>query len=380
MERFDADEFYLHLTEAEAESGSSGTRIDLTSDPSGTHTFTAVYVLPTGTNTVVGQKEDQVNNQMYYFVHNSNDRHVILRYDPKENVARLVLENNAWARGYYWWNTLVQSSDWASGTTYAMTEVVVHNDSYYMSLQEGNVGVDPEGADTLVPHSSVTSSTAPLYAELYWKKLDDYFPIDSATSLITHIEVINRDGDTFLLWTDGSNEPSMINVSRCMSSSKATQYPPMAPDNVALYASTPQWAPKIGYVDDPDIDTNSVREKIFQFRYRYKYRNGEYSAYSPISRIALPTRNYENQILNIDGKINVRVYLPDNLTNSASYSWVSEVDEVEVAFRQNGDNNTGNWYVAQTLTVSDETVLDGTRANQITAVAFSTTEELTIAC
>ena len=372
VERLSNTTFSLYPTEQDAEDGTN--IITLSSDPSGTHEFILVYALPIGSNTVVGQRWDKANNKLYYFIHNSNDRHLILQYNPTENVARLVLENNAWTRGYYWWDSAYQGAWSASPTSYDMNDIVEASGSYYMSLQESNVGVDPSGADTI--------ASTPLYSELYWRKLDDYFPLDSSSTIITHIETIDRDGSTFLLWANPSGEPCMINVDRCMSLGQSNQYPPMSPSDVQLYANTPQWAPKVGYGQDTSLDTNSVRGKLFQFRYRYKYRSGEYSAFSPSSRIALtnfyPSTSSYNDL---DSVINIRAYLPDNLTNSSSYSWKSEVESIDIFFRQNLDGNTGSWFLAQTIDIDDATISRGIRTFGVSKVAslsssFQTTPAL----
>jgi len=350
--RISSTEFQLATTEANA---IAGTQIDLTSDGSlTTNTFTLRFALPAGTNTVVGCTTDLRSNQVYYFIHNSNNRHTILRYNEAENRARLVLQDNSWFVGFSPWYSLCQSSSWGSGTTYDMLDIVEHNGSYYVSLQDSNLDVDPEGADT----TTTAVNTTPIYTELYWKKLDNYLNFPSATTSITGIETFEYDGDTYLSWTDGSNEPKMINVDRAMAYGAANRYAPMEPEYTNLYANTPQYIIKSAYQSDYDIDGNTVGRKMFQFRYRWRYRNGEVSAMSPISKVPLPIDNVASgQITTANNKIRLKIPVRDNYNNAATNTgWLSEVESVEVFYRDNGTNNTGSWYNATTIKINDATI------------------------
>lgn len=51
------------------------------------------YTLPSGTNKVIGYREDKKRNRLYYFVWNSSKKHSILYYDANRNYVVKVLEN-----------------------------------------------------------------------------------------------------------------------------------------------------------------------------------------------------------------------------------------------------------------------------------------------
>ena len=51
------------------------------------------FTMPAGTNTCIGSFEDAENHRIFYFIHNSNDSHMILCYFHKENTIRKVVQN-----------------------------------------------------------------------------------------------------------------------------------------------------------------------------------------------------------------------------------------------------------------------------------------------
>jgi hypothetical protein len=51
------------------------------------------YTLPSGTNKVIGSREDKKRNRLYYFVWNSTKKHSVLYYDANRNYVVKVLEN-----------------------------------------------------------------------------------------------------------------------------------------------------------------------------------------------------------------------------------------------------------------------------------------------
>lgn len=52
------------------------------------------FILPSGSNTVIGSFEDLLRNKLYYFVHNSNFHHTILEYNAVSNTIAKVFEDS----------------------------------------------------------------------------------------------------------------------------------------------------------------------------------------------------------------------------------------------------------------------------------------------
>ena len=57
------------------------------------------FTMPSGTNTCIGSFEDTENSRVFYFVHNSNDDHLIMCYFHKEDTIRKVLDNTDFPSG-----------------------------------------------------------------------------------------------------------------------------------------------------------------------------------------------------------------------------------------------------------------------------------------
>jgi hypothetical protein len=104
--------------------------------------------------------------------------------------------------------------------------------------------------------------------------------------LVTGINLI----DNLLFWTDNLNPPRKINVTR--------NYPePIAgidqidESDISVIVAPPSSAPNITLAFVPD-EENYITDKFISFAYRYKYKDGEYSALSQFSEIAFEPGNF----------------------------------------------------------------------------------------
>lgn len=104
--------------------------------------------------------------------------------------------------------------------------------------------------------------------------------------LVTGINLI----DDLLFWTDNLNPPRKINVNR--------NYPDpiggidqIDESDISVIVSPPLAAPNITLAFVPD-EENYITDKFISFAYRYKYKDGEYSALSQFSEIAFEPGNF----------------------------------------------------------------------------------------
>ena len=96
----------------------------------------------------------------------------------------------------------------------------------------------------------------------------------------------------------------------------------------------PAYAPGPSYDTDLNFLNNLLRNKLFQFSYRYVYDDNEKSVWSPISIVPLPTvPEYLNGAYN-------ETVIVDNVINVWVNSGIAEVKEVDIAVRE---GNHGNW-------------------------------------
>jgi len=127
---------------------------------------------------------------------------------------------------------------------------------------------------------SISSNTIGLILE---SKLLNFSP----TYPIWHIDLAD---DDLLFWTDNYNEPSNISIKRAKE--------PLGSDNgypdpfIRQYLDVIKYPPLCPltafYEDIPSITANTLKGKLYQFKYRFTYKDNERSAWSPISKIVLP--------------------------------------------------------------------------------------------
>ncbi len=161
--------------------------------------------------------------------------------------------------------------------------------------------------------------------------LFNFSPRDLITSInviIANISVpdINvQDFQRLLYWTDGNNEPRVLNVDRAIAGEYpavpnmrtldqfmlVVQYPPLDCDFTTTLPNP-----------DPAYLYNFVQNKLFQFRYRFHYEDGTLSVWSAISSLAYSIITSQN-------------FVELNMSAGAGI-----VEKVELAFRE---TNIGDW-------------------------------------
>lgn len=376
------------------------------------------YSLPSGTNTTIGSVDDPVRGHTYWFVHNSNNKHVILRYEYDTNIARLVWEDNSYAQSYNQFNLNFIGS-FLSTTAYSKGDIVLDSGSYYTLLRENYIsqktitaynnstttplltanlitlGLSPnyyKTGDKVVYSDnggsvggltdgdtyyviSVTSATIKLansFANAIdgvaidltgslsgspnlvhvnevndgscWANISDTLNFSSSFQ-ITHAVVVEQNERVYLIWTDNNEQPSFLEVT---SINNLSPYPYLDRKFIDLYAFQPQHPMVCTIGTDSSIEQNSIAQKIFQFRYVWKFKDGRTTAMSPSSRLPLPSKYFYEDI-HTDNKIDIEIPLPHNHENNI-------VEQVLVYAKENGTNNTGDYYLTEVLDVEDETV------------------------
>lgn len=94
------------------------------------------------------------------------------------------------------------------------------------------------------------------------------------------------DGD-LLYWTDGYNRPRYLNLDT------VATLAPFTEDMINAAKDAPLTPPDCEYQDNSNVTFNNLRKKLFRFCYRWVYKNGEKSTFSPISKVPLPVDGYD---------------------------------------------------------------------------------------
>tara|TARA_Y100000361_G_scaffold40628_1_gene34775 strand:- start:10128 stop:14951 length:4824 start_codon:yes stop_codon:yes gene_type:complete len=143
------------------------------------------------------------------------------------------------------------------------------------------------------------------------------------------INGINKIQD-FIFFTDNFNEPKRINIT-----AGYTTTAPFFQNSKELYVikQPPLFSPTLNLINQAS-EINYIEDKFLAFSYRWKYKDGEYSALSPFSDFAfepnpfrLNTDNYTNDgMLNFYNAVEVTVNSGD-----------STVEEIELCFKFGDD-------------------------------------------
>ncbi len=185
--------------------------------------------------------------------------------------------------------------------------------------------------------------------------------------------IVNQKGEHLLYFTDNRNEPRKINATKALSSSYSSTFTSGTSAEKELFLSVckqpPLKAPSFEFKSNPNLRRNQLSDALFQFAYQYVYDDGEQSALSPYSKIAVsPThlafnnaqkniyQSENNEIeISLDCSVGpvkkIRVYARRG--NGGYFVKVDEVDNaqsqssVKVVFRNDGlfnqlDESTAN--------------------------------------
>lgn len=144
---------------------------------------------------------------------------------------------------------------------------------------------------------------------------------------IKHNPIVGTIIENTLYFTDGFHEPKKINITRALDGEysgitstqflEVIQYPPIA-------------APTAVYVNNSKLKSNLIKNKFFQFRYRYYYIDGEISAWSPISESMLNIHLMDLELSNDEQY---------NAINITVNSGKSIVKKIEIAVRNSAVND-----------------------------------------
>ena len=161
---------------------------------------------------------------------------------------------------------------------------------------------------------------------------------------VLSINIFYRDleGD-ILFFNDGYNAPRSLNVINVYGSDWNAEY-------LLVAKAPPVMPPKVTYENDTSITINNLRNKLFQFSYRYVYDNNEKSVWSSKSIVPLPQQP--------------SLTLTDNIaTNNSRIAVIFstggiDVKAIEVSFRETTSGGTSDWYLIKSFNKESLLILD----------------------
>jgi hypothetical protein len=162
---------------------------------------------------------------------------------------------------------------------------------------------------------------------------DPDYPIASANILYRTEE----DGDV-LLWTDRNNRPQGVNIKDALANYYSDQW---ESEYLTVAKKMPLIAATCEYKDDATVTINNLRKKLYQFRYRWVYRNLEKSTWSPWSKLFAPA--------NPDDVANDVNPQKNNAIDVGVYTGEADIIKIEIAARQSLSTTFSDPFLVKTV-------------------------------
>jgi len=170
---------------------------------------------------------------------------------------------------------------------------------------------------------------------------------------ITGINIV----DEFLMWTDGVNEPKKINIKNCkLGTTSLNQHTllyvngasvgDIEEEHITVIKKRPSTAPFIKINHTDSVEEKSLFENIFpRFTYRYKYSDGEYSAFGPFTAPIISAKyssaynssnfydikeGYNTAMYNTIKSLEIMDFVPHNIPK--------DVVQVDILYKQDDSN------------------------------------------
>ena len=208
----------------------------------------------------------------------------------------------------------------------------------YNSLGYDAIFVYDVGANAIVNNApllmSLTNSSEALFS------FSPQHPIASVNMLYRTEE----EGDV-LYWTDGLNRPKKLNIAEAISVPKKYGNN-WKPQYLTVSRYVPQNSPICKYNDDISTNINNLKNKVFQFAYRWIYQDNTKSTFSPWCRMFTPV-DVDSLATEIDPTKN-------NVINVEYSTGDADVKAIEIIARNSISDTYSDAY---SVTIIDKTGL-----------------------
>jgi hypothetical protein len=160
---------------------------------------------------------------------------------------------------------------------------------------------------------------------------------------VYHRNVDEGEGD-ILFFLDSLGRPTVMDILRF----KNGEYTPVTRDIIDVAKRPPLLPPQCLYGNDATKNVNSLKDKLFRFKYRYIYDNYEKSTCSPISSVPLPIQILDKDYTNVLSN--------NNLITITLNSGDKDVKYVELLMSY--VNKTNDWSDFESVDIIDKTSLN----------------------
>ena len=141
--------------------------------------------------------------------------------------------------------------------------------------------------------------------------------------------IIGQDGEELVYMTDGINRPRKLNANDSYANITSEE-------EISWLMPPPLKSPRISINTDNSFRSNNIYDKAFQFCYRYVYKDGEISVFSPYTDPAIDPDIFNQFSTSRSESINTANAV--DITVEYGNQWV---ERIEIAARA---GNVGAWY------------------------------------
>jgi hypothetical protein len=198
------------------------------------------------------------------------------------------------------------------------------------------------GYDAIFVYNTLTKSVSTLLMSLSDSQAGEHLFSFDPDYPIASVNILYRsdaDGD-ILHWTDRKNAPMKLNIKEAEAVNK-TYNGFWKRKYLTVARAMPLISPICKYENDNTTNINNLRSKLYQFKYRWVYRDDTKSTWSPWSRLFAPV-NVDALVTEVDPTKNNRISI--TYTTGAA-----DVVKIEIAARQSLDVTFSEPFLVKTL-------------------------------
>lgn len=179
-------------------------------------------------------------------------------------------------------------------------------------------------------------------------EFDPKYPIPSVNILYRTEE----DGD-ILYWTDRKNRPMKLNIKEATDIGK-TYGTAWKKEYLTVARKMPLLSAQCQYSDDSSRNINTLKNKVYQFRYQWVYKDDTKSCWSPWSKLFAPA-NVDTLSNEINPTKNNVIYVDMPIVGA-------DIKEIKIGARHSVVDTFSDTFLVDTLTVAQFNALTSTTA------------------
>lgn len=320
------------------------------------------FTLPTGTNITIGSVENKQKQTIIYFIRNTLGSHQIIEYNPRNN-THLVLyrwQGFNWIPGHFIHSAVIIDGRYLIFTDafYYGIGAVVGNEvrkldttrathpglvfQYDVYIEGDVILANTEWAAEYYNFDGTLIQTipfTPLLAGTLYQRVSNAlllipFPDTIASSIVggNYMQILATSPGTRLRIVSTPTDPNLP-YNRVVTIAR-NHYPDANQDILTLINRMPESPLEFEYINDGSIIYNEFQEDVFQFTYRFKYRDNSVSAWGTWHTAAFPFDPARPGYLKLDYNA-IKIKIPEVYTYDPVF--MSTISSIEIGFKRNND-------------------------------------------